>query len=79
MMTPEENKGVLTGRLVGVVAASACPGAPVAVADGCTTATHNVVYDVPKPVASSSCRRFKGKYDEVMQSRETGVNATHYS
>ena len=42
-------------------------------------ATHNVVYDVLKPVASSSRRRFEGKHDDVimMRSRETGDNATH--
>ena len=58
---------------------SACPGAPGPVADGgtCTTATHNVVYDVPKPVASSSRRRFEENYDDVMRSCETGENATH--
>ena len=78
-MTPEEEKGVLsllTGRLVH---GSACPGRPAPVADGGTTATHNLVYDVPKPVASSSRRRFEGNYDDVMRSRETGDNATHYN
>ena len=31
----------------------------------------------PKPVASSSRRRFEENYDDVMRSCETGENATH--
>ena len=62
MIMPTSVVCVIYEILVGINAkatdgGSACPGAPGPVADGgamsCTTATHNVVYDVPKPVSQA--------------------------
>ena len=54
-----------------------CSAATASVATQQANVTHNVVYDVPKPVASSSRRRFEENYDDVMRGCETGDNATH--
>ena len=54
-----------------------CSAAAASAATQQANVTHNVVYDVPKPVASSSRRRFEENYDGVMRSCETGDNATH--
>ena len=50
-------------------------------ADGgtCTTAKHTAVYDVPKPVASSSRRRFVGNYDDVTRRKVAGAQDRRHS